>query len=52
MAEHWKRLPKELMESPSEDIQDAPELIPVSSALGDPALPDDFQRFLPTLTIL
>lgn len=39
-----------------EDIQHPPELIPVSAALGDPALPEgglhDFQRFFPTLTIL
>ncbi|RMB93973.1 hypothetical protein DUI87_29559 [Hirundo rustica rustica] len=38
VAEHWNRLPREVVESPSGDIPNPPGCIPVSPAPGDPAL--------------
>lgn len=40
MAEHWDRLPRKVVESSpfSGEIQNPPERIPMSPALGDAAL--------------
>jgi len=37
VTEHWNRLPREVVESPSGDIQDPPGQGPVQPAVGDPA---------------
>jgi len=37
VKEHWHRLPREVVESPSRDIQDPPGQGPVQPAVGDPA---------------
>ena len=37
MTEHWNRLPREAVDSPSLEIQDPPGQGPVQPALHDPA---------------
>lgn len=42
LAEHWNRLPREDVESPSRDIQSPPGHGPVQLALNEPSLAEEF----------
>lgn len=42
LAEHWSRLPREDVESPSQDIQNPPGHGPVQHALNEPSLAEEF----------